>query len=592
MNFKDQIDEDIEEYKRETRGMDKIQDSSWAFNYWVLDKLFYVDQEIIESQIIDYHDLGIDAYVFYEDTCELYLIQNKYYSEDTTLQEQYVKDDFLLKPINSLQAGTYTHSEILQNIFKKNKLKDNFRVHLELYVTNNNIASGAMDRIHAFNRRRDIPVHCDATIYSLEDIKDKYYGAELHKIQNFTTEIASVVRGTVLTINTEAYKLKNIIDARYVFTPIITIYKMYRDAKEKGYPIFDKNIREYLGRTATNKNIVNTLQDDKERENFFYYNNGITIICDKMNKITPISVPNSNIGAKFTIQNPQVVNGCQTVNSIYSVLENYAGDEALEKEFKDTFVMVKILEIDRTNDNEEKLYKNIVRFNNSQNAINERDFTSNNRIFGRVQDELEKKGFCLLVRQSDKNKFQSKYKQITKLKAQNNKYFEKYRLSCDKLSDCFIKLEKLMQVIVAFKLGGYDAYTKKSSLLKTDSEMYRTVISFLKDDEVTTETLLNLYLLYAKAENGRKNSSDLRSPIPYYLIDCFGYFDCNNREPNNILNKLEQTEKIDEYVELYKRVTKAYQKQYLQDKEVDYNKMIKQKVDYDKLRDHISVYKE
>lgn len=59
----------------------------------------------------------------------------------------------------------------------------------------------------------------------------------------------------------------------------------------------------------------------KVRKNFFYYNNGITVICDRMTKI--VTQPSDyNMNAAFTIDNPQIVNGCQTVNSIYEALKN------------------------------------------------------------------------------------------------------------------------------------------------------------------------------------------------------------------------------------------------------------------------------
>ena len=41
----------------------------------------------------------------------------------------------------------------------------------------------------------------------------------------------------------------------------------------------------------------------------------------------------------------------------------------LEQNYKDTFVMLKILQINRENEYEEILYKNIVTYNNSQNSI-------------------------------------------------------------------------------------------------------------------------------------------------------------------------------------------------------------------------------
>ena len=71
----------------------------------------------------------------------------------------------------------------------------------------------------------------------------------------------------------------------------------------------------------------------------------ITVICDSMSKVS-LQTSLYNMNAAFTIENPQIVNGCQTVNSIYESLKN-EDPETIEKEYKDTFVMLKILEIDR-----------------------------------------------------------------------------------------------------------------------------------------------------------------------------------------------------------------------------------------------------
>lgn len=66
--------------------------------------------------------------------------------------------------------------------------------------------------------------------------------------------------------------------------------------------------------------------------------------------------------------------------------------------------MLKILEIDRDNSDEDILYRNIVKYNNSQNAIDEKTFVANASEFRRIQTEFENKGFLLLIKQSDKTR--------------------------------------------------------------------------------------------------------------------------------------------------------------------------------------------
>ena len=317
-----------------------------------------------------------------------------------------------------------------------------------------------------------------------------------------------------------------------------------------------------------------------DRKNFFYYNNGITIICDKIDSAVTKIHAGTNLSVSFSIHNPQIVNGCQTVNSIYEVLKNTNPTE-LYNQFKDTFVMLKILQIDRINDNQRTLYQNIVKYNNSQNSIDEKTFVSNQSIFNRLQNEFEKRGFLLLIKQSDKNKFLNNYKVVTKLKELNSQRLARFGLTpTKKPSDVFIPLEKLLQVICAFASGGYIAYVKKSNMLKFNSEQYNLAINFIKSSN-SIDTILDLYLLYKRAEEEKSKKADSRAPIPYYLIDCFARYECKERTAEMILSELSSNEKINFIIQLYTAVTKAYAVDYFTKYNVDYNKMIKQPIKYD-----------
>lgn len=576
-DFKKQIEEDIKEYQENYKYISNIEKDEWAFNYWVLDKLFYEDEELVEEKIVDYHDLGIDAYEIYEDTKDIFLIQNKYYGETTGITAEYVKNDFLLRAITALENGTYKKSDELQGAFSKYKDSADFTVHLQLFVTNNIHNKEADDYVKKFNISHPKYI---AKIFYLDDIEERYYGETQQIKKNIFVKVESVNKGTILNINTEGYKLENVIDARYVLTPVVSVYRLYRDSIEKGYPIFDKNIREYLGNKGVNKSIYRTLLDEEDRKNFFYYNNGITVICDKMTKI--VTQPSDyNMNAVFTIDNPQIVNGCQTVNSIYEALKNIDPNK-LEKEFKDTFVMLKILEIDRDDNADSKLYKDIVKYTNSQNSIDEKTFVANTDTFIRLQNEFEAKGFLLLIKQSDKNKFANKYKVATKLKELSSERINRFGLNeIKKANDAYIPLEKFLQVTNAFVAGGYVAYVKKSSMLKFGSEQYQTAINFIKNGQVTNEVMLDLYMLYKRAEQTKKEKNDSRTPIPYYLIDGFAKYECCGRNPEKIVEQLCNKDKVNKVINLYTAVSKAYAREYLKKFNIDYNKMIKRNVEYD-----------
>lgn len=575
-SFMKQIMEDIKDIQQNNPFVPNIEKDEWTFNYWILYKLYYIDEELIEQQIVDYKDLGVDCYVFYEDTKELYLIQNKFYSDSTKIQTEYVKNDFVLRPINALKQGTYSKSEELQNIYNKYCDDPDFMVFSELYVTNNLKNEKAEEFIKKYSEEN--PSHM-VNIYYLDDIEEKYFGETKKNKTNLEVTISSVNKGTILKINNDQYKLKNVIDARYVFTPVSAVYRLYKEAKENSYPIFDQNIREYLGNNKINKNIYTTLLDENERNNFFYYNNGITVICDKMDSIKVKSVGN-NLNAYFKIKNPQIVNGCQTVNSIYEALDKIAPSK-LDEEFKDCFVMLKILEINREDDNEKILYKDIVRYTNSQNAIKESTFVATRSEFLRLQTEFERKGFLLLIKQSDKHTFSEKYKTIAQLKNINSERLKRFGISeIKKVSDCYIDLVKLLQVIVAFVKGGYYAYTKKSNLLKVDTDEFNKVIEFIKNPELTIDMLLDLYLLYKRSEIEKKNSESGNNPIVYYLIDGFAKYECNGRKLSMLKNNLDTLEKVNKIINLYKGATKMYAMESAKEDGVEYNKMIKRQIDY------------
>lgn len=92
------------------------------------------------------------------------------------------------------------------------------------------------------------------------------------------------------------------------------------DAKEIGQLVskwntrlFEANIRDYYNKNGVNDNIVETCSSEIEGMFFWGYNNGLTITCNQVEEL-----PND----KYKIHGLQIVNGCQTSNSIYKSLRN------------------------------------------------------------------------------------------------------------------------------------------------------------------------------------------------------------------------------------------------------------------------------
>ena len=124
-DFREQIKEDIRLIQKEYGYIDdKIQRDEYAFNYWVLSRLYSLDEEIISSYVTDVQDKGIDCFVHYEDTKEL-----KYYNDSTNVDRNDVAD-FLNSPLSILMSGNYKRSEELQRIF--DRVHSNIEYHLQL----------------------------------------------------------------------------------------------------------------------------------------------------------------------------------------------------------------------------------------------------------------------------------------------------------------------------------------------------------------------------------------------------------------------------------------------------------------------------
>jgi hypothetical protein len=543
----------------------------YAFNYWVLTRIYDIDEEVVPDLITEYNDKSIDTYVHFEESKELYLIQNKYYDQDTIVDRRSVTD-FLTTSLVCLNERNYKRSKDLQMIFDEIKDDPEYKVFLHFFVSNNKKNEDTNSNIKNLNNYPSIKINAflRAEIFYLNDIQELYYGQSYKENIAFKFSLTTKVKSNMLRILPEQYDMPEMSKAYYILTPIARLHQMNIEAKERKYPLFEENIRDYLGKSTVNKGIIQTLKNANERNNFFYYNNGVTIICKN---IIPV--------AQNTIEmtQPQIINGCQTVNSITSVLSDYTKLQ-IDDEFKNVYVMVKALLFDATVEaNKPQFYRDIVKYTNRQNAINENAFGAKKNVFYKIQEELKDRGFLLLVKPSDKNYFGNEYSKDAALnpmlkKAQH--FYSKIGYEAIKVDDLMIPLEKLLQVFLSFIKDGYYGYTKKNVVLKPTSEIYNDY-SINLHKYLTNDNLIRLYLLYVKAERKRSESIDKKTPIPYYLIGFLGHFIKDKQQINAILYDLFETDslmltKVFTYLE---KLTTRYKKEVNE----EYNVMIKRPID-------------
>lgn len=136
------------------------------------------------------------------------------------------------------------------------------------------------------------------------------------------------------------------------------IGKLYGDI---GIRLFARNIRGFLGNTDINRVMQVTLKE--ESEYVWYFNSGITIVCDESRQI-------STKGANhLRVTNAQIINGQKTTRCL--VLQKNARAE----------VLVKLIEIPRDSSVGHSKYghivSEIVSATNWQNAISQSDLKAN-----------------------------------------------------------------------------------------------------------------------------------------------------------------------------------------------------------------------
>jgi hypothetical protein len=133
--------------------------------------------------------------------------------------------------------------------------------------------------------------------------------------------------------------------------------------------LFESNARLPLVKATVNEEIERTLDDPKQRRFFWDYNNGITILCEKLEPVSKTSI--RLVGA-------QIVNGCQTAYTLFR-----SADKLI-----DVSVPAKIIVgADPT------LSQNIRRTTNRQTAVEERDLRSGDAIQIVLQDEFQHLGY-------------------------------------------------------------------------------------------------------------------------------------------------------------------------------------------------------
>jgi len=150
-----------------------------------------------------------------------------------------------------------------------------------------------------------------------------------------------------------------------------------------GIRLFARNIRGFLGRdTPVNREMETTLKTAPDF--FFYYNNGVTVLCERAERT-------SRAGADvLRVWNPQIINGQQTTRMLAETKAKNDGSS----------VLVKVIQVPSLYRGPtlsfEDLLGQIVKGTNWQNKIKRSDLVANDPRQVQLERELRKRGYVYL----------------------------------------------------------------------------------------------------------------------------------------------------------------------------------------------------
>lgn len=342
-----------------------------------------IDYDLAAKSVTDdYHDMGIDA--IYNDTVQkkLVLVQSKWRRDGTG---------------SVTQEEAHTFAEGVNRI-----------INLELNGCNKKIAA-KQPEIDAAIRDMDYQIEsifCHTgsqgmSTYALRPIDDLLGRANIAgsndlltfseiKLQEIYEFLANGQNGDNIILNDVILTNWGMVDTPFkAYYGAISVSAIGEWYNQYGNRLFAKNIRYYKGSTEVNQGIKDVLKN--EPENFFYYNNGIKLLCKKITR--KILHGTTREMGLFVLEGVSLVNGAQTTGTIGTIFAE--SPELLAS----ANVLIQMIDL---GDSDEAQATQITKLSNTQNRIDGKDFAALDPNQERLRMELSFAGIQYLYKSGAK----------------------------------------------------------------------------------------------------------------------------------------------------------------------------------------------
>lgn len=440
------LSEELEEIK----SKQSYNNLSLAFSHWFLKNQYNLsEQEVAESIIDGNGDYGVDAVIHNDINKTLEIFQFKFPSSAKTISDEIKQADVhkLINGFNYLIDGSGKTK-------LENASPEFIRIHDEL--KEKEVYSFKVNFV-SFNQG---VIANKEVIDNFITLQEQQTGIQIefldYNVRQVTNIYEKLKRQNSVSI-TLPYKLLQSsysVDETDSFIGFVSAKDLLESIKDIIGVIFDENIRLHEMRSKVNEGIKAT-SSSQESGMFYFYNNGITLICD--------DISNSPSALKAKLEGVSIVNGCQTVTSLYETFTNGQLNE-------DVCLLVRVIKISDY-DSRAK----ITQYLNSQTPIKDSYFISNHTIVRDLQTKL------------------LEYNYFLERQVNESTYKEKYLGDKIKEGNKIIKLENAIQYYSGYYLDKFAAAAKRSknSLFSEDN-----VSEILSD--ITAERVIEAYETYEK----------------------------------------------------------------------------------------------
>lgn len=329
------------------------------------------DEDVIDCIVDGGNDFGVDALYFSP-------VQDNEFNI-TIVQGKYKK--------NLDAAANFPENDVKNMVMAVNSLFDpgreitvNDRLRQKLEEIRSFVADGALPTVHVIlcnngKRWNDIAQqHINAANFGSQVTWQHIGPDDLVSMLRSTQSVSDTLQLTGRFI-VESFAFRRALIGRMSVGQLSILLDKYGDR------LLERNIRRYLGLNGNrvNEAVSETLKSPEQRPNFYFYNNGITIICSQF-RHNALLMENTSV----QLEGLQIVNGGQTSKTVQQVVGELGPDAA------DAQVLVRIYELPQ---DDQSFVQSITYATNSQNPVDLRDLKSNDEKQRELTQALAELGY-------------------------------------------------------------------------------------------------------------------------------------------------------------------------------------------------------